>query len=224
MPNKKLLITLLFVSLLVGLLYYSKSASKPQMSPPAIVTSININASETSAALLSAHPESAPVNIKPSNQDAVELKLGDELAPPISNTKTSPESTMEQLADESSPLLSIINPSHIPAQVTETLRDSLRNALAGNIEYAALLSIEAAEQLPDNKDFAAQMYSMAGHFYEQLQFNQSAIAQYRLALTYVDRHPASYNALRRLDREFARQQPPLVETAKHQPSDKQLSN
>lgn len=232
MPNKKFLITL-FISLLIGLWYYSKSASKsqlnsplinPQITPPTIATPANINASETSVTLLPEPSESAPADIKSSNQDTVELKPGDELAPSLSNTKTNPESTVEEQAAESSPILSIINPPHIPAQVTEILRDSLRNALAGNIEYAALLSIEAAEQLPSNKAFTAQMYSMAGRYYEQLQFNQSAIAQYRLALTYVDKHPVSYNALRRLDREFARQQPPLVEAAKNQPSDKQLSN
>lgn len=114
-----------------------------------------------------------------------------------------------------SPTLLTTDLHNIPDDVLDTVKDGLRNALAGNTEYAALLSIEAAEQLPENKAFAAQMYLMAGRYYEQLQFKEMAIAQYRLALTYIEKHPASYNSLRRLDSEFANQNPPLAKDTKN---------
>ena len=105
-------------------------------------------------------------------------------------------------------------PPHMPGYVLDIVHDGMRNALAGNVEYAALLIIEAAEQLPENNAFSAHMYSLAGRYYEQLQFSEIAIAQYRLALTHVEKHPASYNALRRLDSDFAAQHPPLVKPIK----------
>ena len=108
----------------------------------------------------------------------------------------------------------IITNVSIPEHILDILRDGLRNARAGNTEYAALLSIEAAEQLPENKAFAAQMYFMAGRYYEQLLFIETATEQYHRALQHVEKHPASYKALRRLDAEFAEQNPPLPEKKK----------
>ena len=97
----------------------------------------------------------------------------------------------------------------LPPQLLELLQSAyIENAL-GNFDQSALTALDALEISDQYPLVKPMIYGVIGANYEQLGYLDMAMEQYRKALALHPTQRTSYDAMRRLNPDFAKNHPPL---------------
>ena len=108
----------------------------------------------------------------------------------------------------------------MPPALLQLMQAAFVEFYRGNIEYAAMLSLEALEASDDYPAAKPMLYAIVGNSYEKLGYIDMALEHYRAALAIYPSHRASYGGMRRLDPEFAASHPKLPAKSAGKTADK----
>lgn len=180
-------------SLVAGLIIW------PQPPSP-IATVTELSAGNNTPALPLAEPQNqrSERNPKPLNIDQV-----------ASNPDPLPTKEAENIDP-----LAPIKPELLPPELQEMVEVIFVAFYQGNHEYAALVALDALELSDAYPNVMLMLHTTIGVNYEKLGYIDMAIEQYQQALALLPDHRNSYNALRRLDPQFAANNPELPKEVK----------
>lgn len=179
-------------SLVIGLLLW------PQSQQPVITVAehtAGYAAPVSAPALPATEPEKQHVELSP------KPKITDWQA---SSPPAPPTMTVENI-DPQAP----INAEQLPPELQEMVQVIFVEFYKGNHEFAALIALDALEISDAYPNVTLMLHTTIGVNYEKLGYIDMAIEQYQQALALLPGHHNSYNALRRLDPEFAANHPEL---------------
>ena len=126
---------------------------------------------------------------------------------PIAEPTTEPALDEEAPAPEDVDFTAPIKAGEVPPEVVEMMRAYFYELMSGNFDHAAMIALNTLELTTDHPKLTLLIHSHAGYCYEKLGYIDMAIEQYQLALAMFPEQRQSYQAMRRLDPEFAKTHP-----------------
>ena len=109
---------------------------------------------------------------------------------------------------------SVARADNWPPAVLEQVQAMYTESLLGNYDHAAHIGLDLLEDVEQYPQYRPMLHSAVGQSYESLGYTEMAIEQHLMALRIFPKHRPSYQAMRRLDAQFASDNPPLSPVVK----------